>query len=303
MYVYLITNNINNKKYVGITNNYKKRFGNHKCSTKQIIGKAIQKYGSENFSFDVIEEDLTIEEAKEKERHYIKFYNSIRPNGYNISDGGDYLGGIQKDLTPRQGIKNGRAILNEEQVRFIKDHRNKPKVLLYEEFINKYNVKISKEAFEKVYLNKTYKEIEPTVDVCPYNASFSNMLRASSFTLEEICKMRKQYQQIIPWQEVYKEYSDRVVKERFWQIYNGYGAMGKYIMPEVFTEENKHKHSKLKGNGEKNPNAKLSELDVKNIREKYKNGITFGELYLLYPQVTHTTIRDICNYKTWKSVC
>ena len=74
MYVYLITNNINNKKYVGITNNYKKRFGNHKCSTKQIIGKAIQKYGAENFSFDVIEENLTVEEAKENRQAVFNRY-------------------------------------------------------------------------------------------------------------------------------------------------------------------------------------------------------------------------------------
>ena len=45
MYVYQITNLINNKLYIGITNNYKKRWQNHKCNKKMVIGKAIQKYG------------------------------------------------------------------------------------------------------------------------------------------------------------------------------------------------------------------------------------------------------------------
>jgi predicted GIY-YIG superfamily endonuclease len=34
MYVYLITNLINNKKYIGITNNYKKRWSNEKLGYK-----------------------------------------------------------------------------------------------------------------------------------------------------------------------------------------------------------------------------------------------------------------------------
>ena len=34
MYVYKITNNINNKVYIGITNNYKKRWSNEKNGSK-----------------------------------------------------------------------------------------------------------------------------------------------------------------------------------------------------------------------------------------------------------------------------
>lgn len=50
MYVYKITNKINNKLYIGITNNYKKRWANHKCcnSPNMIIAKAIKKYGVQN---------------------------------------------------------------------------------------------------------------------------------------------------------------------------------------------------------------------------------------------------------------
>ena len=34
MYVYKITNQINNKIYIGITNNYKKRWSNECCNSK-----------------------------------------------------------------------------------------------------------------------------------------------------------------------------------------------------------------------------------------------------------------------------
>ena len=59
MYVYKITNQINQKQYIGITNNYKKRWSNEKNNPKdpkrqQVITNAIAKYGKENFSFEVL---------------------------------------------------------------------------------------------------------------------------------------------------------------------------------------------------------------------------------------------------------
>ena len=60
MYVYLITNLINDKKYVGITNNIKRRWSNHCHPSKgreQVISNAIKKYGVDNFKFEVLEEN------------------------------------------------------------------------------------------------------------------------------------------------------------------------------------------------------------------------------------------------------
>lgn len=87
----------------------------------------------------------------------------------------------------------------------------------------------------------------------------------------------------------------------FWNMYNGISF--KLVRPEVFTEENKAKHSSLSRSGERNGRAKLTVEDVKNIRflhevEKKSN----LEIYKLYPQVSQTSIRDVINYKSWKNV-
>lgn len=73
-------------------------------------------------------------------------------------------------------------------------------------------------------------------------------------------------------------------------------------MPEVFTEKNKKIHSSLGRAGAKNGRAKLTENDVRNIRKLHEEGKTNKEIYALYPQVTTTSIRDIINKKTWKSI-
>ena len=73
MYVYKITNLINQKIYIGITNNYKKRWSNEKSNPKdprkqQAITLAIAKYGKDNFNFEVLYSNLSIQEACEKEK-------------------------------------------------------------------------------------------------------------------------------------------------------------------------------------------------------------------------------------------
>ena len=66
MYLYKITNNINQKIYIGITNNYKKRWANH-GTEDTVISNAIKKYGKENFTFEVLFENVSIEEIDELE--------------------------------------------------------------------------------------------------------------------------------------------------------------------------------------------------------------------------------------------
>jgi group I intron endonuclease len=93
-YHYIITNNINMKVYVGLTTNPVKRWYEH-CRLAKVnpiypIHLAINKYGVENFSFEIISGSKSHNEANEIEVLLIRQYNSlISGNGYNVALGGN----------------------------------------------------------------------------------------------------------------------------------------------------------------------------------------------------------------------
>ena len=90
--IYTITNKINHKVYVGQSENCYDRWIQHKTDSKykkSPLYNDIRKYGIENFYFKIIEKmPAYLLNAREKE--YIKKYNSLYPNGYNMQKGGDY---------------------------------------------------------------------------------------------------------------------------------------------------------------------------------------------------------------------
>lgn len=101
--IYKIENLINGKVYIGQSINIQERWNEHKLinsrTSKDALKKqkyplylAFQKYGLENFSFEVLEE-CSLEELDTKEQFYIKKYNSYidfpNSNGYNLTLGGD----------------------------------------------------------------------------------------------------------------------------------------------------------------------------------------------------------------------
>ena len=54
-YIYCVTNKVNGLKYIGQTNNMKRRWYGLCCdNNNQAITKAIQKYGKENFKMECI---------------------------------------------------------------------------------------------------------------------------------------------------------------------------------------------------------------------------------------------------------
>lgn len=87
--IYIITNKINKKQYVGQSVDPHKRFIGH-CNAKNkdnsLIDKAIQKYGRENFSLEILG---WFTDYNEKEKYYIAAYETLAPNGYNILKGGE----------------------------------------------------------------------------------------------------------------------------------------------------------------------------------------------------------------------
>lgn len=89
--VYKHTNKINNKIYIGITSRTLEiRWANGKgYINNPRFTNAINKYGVENFSHEILYKCDTKEEACAKEIELIAQYNSTNPDiGYNISLGG-----------------------------------------------------------------------------------------------------------------------------------------------------------------------------------------------------------------------
>ena len=88
--VYVHTNKINGKKYVGVTQKKpEKRWRNGNGYERQYFYNAILKYGWENFEHTILKTGLTQEEANYYEKYYIKEFDSLLGhNGYNAAIGG-----------------------------------------------------------------------------------------------------------------------------------------------------------------------------------------------------------------------
>lgn len=89
--VYYHKNLINNKYYIGITKrDLYERWGTNGCNyNSQMFGYAIKKYGWNNFEHCLLFDNLSEKEAQDKEIEMIKKYNSLVPNGYNLTKGGE----------------------------------------------------------------------------------------------------------------------------------------------------------------------------------------------------------------------
>jgi group I intron endonuclease len=109
MIVYLVTNNKNGMQYVGQTScTLKRRWANH-CPTTDhnpYFTNAIRKYGREEFSVIVIQVCESKEEMDFVETFYISLLNTKRPNGYNLTDGGEGCPGHTVSAEGRLRMRN-----------------------------------------------------------------------------------------------------------------------------------------------------------------------------------------------------
>lgn len=105
-YIYLITNNLNGKIYVGkhSTDNLNDGY----MGSGKLIKLAYNKYGIENFTKKILAFADTEEELNDLEIFYIKDLDA-KNNGYNLTDGGEGTLGLP---SPNKG-----KILSEEHKR------------------------------------------------------------------------------------------------------------------------------------------------------------------------------------------
>ncbi len=101
--IYCITCLLNGMKYVGQTTQpLGRRIGQHKRGD-QYIDHAIQKYGWENFTVEVLEECTSREQLNEREIFWIAELKCMSPNGYNFTGGGEGIAGL--NFTPEHCFK------------------------------------------------------------------------------------------------------------------------------------------------------------------------------------------------------
>lgn len=151
--IYIIKNDINTKVYIGQALDSKKRFQSHckKNNDNSLIDKAIQKYGKEHFWFEVLESQ--IENYNEREKYWIRYYNSIKPFGYNILIGG-------KEPPRYFGDEHPNVKISDENVKLLKidlAETNIPLSQLAEKYhISKRQVLRINQGISRASLNEKY---------------------------------------------------------------------------------------------------------------------------------------------------
>lgn len=118
--IYKYTNNINGKIYVGQTRQQlQKHHDKHlqQLNDHTYFHRALKKYGIENFTLEIIEDNIPLEQLDEKEIYWIKKLDSYCSSGkgYNETKGGQWgtsnqlLSGSQEEEI-KQKLKNNLEI-------------------------------------------------------------------------------------------------------------------------------------------------------------------------------------------------
>ena len=129
MHIYKITNNIDNKVYIGMTTkSVLNRFQRHcviarttNTHNKKYLHRAMMKHGVHNFSVITLESCESLEELRVRESYWISVFNSMNKKfGYNLTAGGDGVSGYIR--TPECTAKivkgnTGRVQSDEEKQR------------------------------------------------------------------------------------------------------------------------------------------------------------------------------------------
>ena len=154
-FIYITTNNINGKKYIG----QKKYYGNYETYIGSGIAlkNAINKYGKENFTREIIENCKTKEELDSREKFWIEYYNATESEDfYNITSGGDGGFGSGKNspwygkhLSDETKEKLSKIKSGENNPFYGKTHSDEVKKKLSEKALNQRHSKETREKMSK----------------------------------------------------------------------------------------------------------------------------------------------------------
>lgn len=174
MYIYVITNLLSGKQYVGQTRQaIKKRFARHCWDSEHKknmpVCLAIKKYGKTNFAVKKLQHCKTQEELDEAEIYWAKKLDTFSPNGYNLKAGAG-PGAMSEETKQKIKMANiGKKFSLETRKRLSESHKGlkhseetKRKLSAHNKGINPpKHVRIAAAKFHA----KNYVIVSPTGDV------------------------------------------------------------------------------------------------------------------------------------------
>ena len=184
--IYKYTNLINNKVYIGQTKQtLELRHQKHlnQLNDNTYFHRAILKYGVDNFQMELLEDNIPFEILDEKEKYWIKYYDSFYTTGkgYNLTEGGQWGSGTQI-LTSSQADDIKKLIINSE--------------LKFVDIAKKYNVSTScisdintGRSFIEPNLNYPLRDAPENSDINEQNIIIIvDLLKNTKLTFEEIAR-------------------------------------------------------------------------------------------------------------------
>jgi len=123
-YIYRVFNTINNKSYIGASQNPKNRFVHHMCYGNSLIAEDIYEHGRWNFRLEILikcNDNL----SDLYERKYIRKFNSYN-NGYNLTVSGG-MKGNKNALGHKQTEEHKRKVIEARKGKY---HSKETKIKL-----------------------------------------------------------------------------------------------------------------------------------------------------------------------------
>lgn len=244
--IYIIENDINDKVYIGQSENCKKRWNGHIYDSKHLenrgvtgVDYAIHKYGKEHFTISLLEEIKDISKLDEREQYWIAYYDSYN-NGYNRTVGGKAL----------RGEDHPRAKISEQDVIKIRDmYAAHYKFEEVKELYKDYEIQVR--GLQKIWKGETWQSIHMDV-YTPENKEW-HKTKGVGHSKDQIglsSNDRSLSQTEID--EIYNDYQAGLTITQLSKKYNrDYGVIQKYI-------SNPHATQKVKLSGRKVKNLETN---------------------------------------------
>lgn len=305
-WVYSIRNLVNDKRYIGITNNIKGRIYYHKYELRNNkhknlkLQRAYNKYGSDNFEFSILEEIDTHDRDKvaNMEIYYIKLYNSC-DNGYNQTYGGDNYG--HRIITDDIREKLSKAMLgnsfglgrirSEEQREHYSDTWHKSRS---EKYLQEHKERASK------LLKKLWSLDEFKLKMVERNKGNNfNLGHSMSNEQKKFLSELQSGENNSFYGKHHTEETKNIIREKVNLYYSNDENRKSHrnkILEFIHTDEYRKKQSELS----KGRSNKTSEFDALNIRYRYLLGENVSVILKDYPQLTKSGLSKICYNLTWK---